>query len=176
MTDVAREYAAALYMLAAENDAKDAYMEALDTVAAAFQSEPAYVELLSSPAISKAERLQAIQNAFRDAIPDEVVSFVMLFCERGHIRLFDACVDAYRDLHREAERLSVAKVTSAVPLDEEEQRRLVEKLETISERRVVLDCAVDPALLGGVIVEIDGKQYDGSLRHRLREIKDVMNE
>ena len=43
-------------------------------------------------------------------------------------------------------------------------------------RTVVLDCAVDDTLLGGITVELDGKVLDGSLRHRLHEVKEVMEQ
>ena len=65
--------------------------------------------------------------------------------------------------------------TSAVSLTDRECIELTKKLEKISGNTVSLDCHVDPSLIGGVIVEMNGRVMDGSLRHRLREVKDVIN-
>jgi dsRNA-specific ribonuclease len=59
-------------------------------------------------------------------------------------------------------------------LTEEEQAGLKKKLERDG-ATVMLDCHVDPAILGGIIVETNGKVIDGSLRHQLLEVKEVIN-
>ena len=70
-------------------------------------------------------------------------------------------------------RVVRARVTSAVPLTEGEKNALRLKLEKDG-GTVTLDCVVDPEIMGGVIVETEDRVIDGSLRHRLREMKDVM--
>ena len=72
-------------------------------------------------------------------------------------------------------RVIYAKITSAVVLTDAEKAKLIRKLEDTHKGKVQAEYLVLPELLGGVIVEIDGKILDGSLRHRLREMKDVMN-
>ena len=49
------------------------------------------------------------------------------------------------------------------------------KLEKQSGRNVLLECSTDSTLLGGIVVEMDGKILDGSIRRRLQEVKEVMN-
>ena len=56
----------------------------------------------------------------------------------------------------------------------EEKEKLRAALSKRTGTTVELHYAIDPALLGGLIVEIDGTRMDGSLRHRLQEIKEVM--
>ncbi|MBO5798208.1 MAG: ATP synthase F1 subunit delta [Clostridia bacterium] len=175
MTGIAKEYATALFMLAGEMGAEEPWLAALDTVESLFLDNPAYVEFLASPGIPKAERTEALDKAFSGHIPEHVVSFVQILCERGHIRTFSECVEEYRALYQAAKAMMPARVTSAVPLTEAEQVRLIEKLETISGKTVFAEWAVDASLLGGVVVEMDGKVLDGSLRHRLQDMKDVMD-
>ena len=52
---------------------------------------------------------------------------------------------------------------------------LKDKLEKRLGRTIRLECAIDPSLLGGLLVQVDGRVIDGSLKHRLHEIKEVMN-
>ncbi len=170
-----KAYGSALFALAKECDATAEYKAALDTVSEAFRENPLYLDFLASPGISKKERIEAIDQAFADALPEYVVSFLKLLCEKGHIRSFYSCVTEYKALLDASEKIITAKVTSAIPLTVKEKTALKEKLERISEHTVILDCSADKSLLGGMIVEVDGKIIDGSLRRRLREVKDVIS-
>lgn len=174
MPDMHNEYAAALFSLAMETGSESAYARALEDVQAVFHAEPDYVAFLASPAIAKAERTQALEQAFASVLPEHVLSFLQLLCERGHIGGLDGCVAEYRKLLDEHLRMSTAKVTSYLPLTEEEKQRLKEKLEKSSGHTVILECGTDEGLLGGMVVEMDGKIMDGSLRRRLQDIKDVI--
>ncbi len=175
MTEIAKEYAEALFLLACEEREEKEIMTALEDTAALFEETPQLVELFSSPAVSLKERQEAITEIFEDRLPTHALSFLRLLCEKGRIHAFVSCVEEYRRLLRIQESVISAKVVSAVPLTEEEKLALTRNLEKKSGKTVTLDCSTDPSLLGGVIVEMDGVVMDGSLRHRLREVKDVMN-
>ena len=88
---------------------------------------------------------------------------------------FIESVDAYNELLDASERISSAKITSAVALSDAEKDKLIKRLERAGKGKIKAEYFVDEALLGGVIVEINGEIMDGSLRHRLQDIKEVMN-
>ena len=175
MTEMSKEYATALFMLAREEGSEKEYAEALEKVSAAFEEESEYMEFLSSPSIPVKERLSAIEQAFAEAVPENVLSFLQLLCEKGRIRSLKGCVEEYGRLLDAFENTSVAKVVSAVPLTEDEKRRLMKKLEKMCGHTVTMFCDVDGELLGGMVIELDGKVMDGSLRSRLHEVKDVIS-
>ena len=77
---------------------------------------------------------------------------------------------------RECSGRCEAVVTSAIELDEAQKVRLVEKLNQLTEKKIDAVYLVDPALLGGVKIEVDSKTYDGTLLRRLRDVKDVMSQ
>lgn len=174
MSEISKEYAKALFMLAAENKQEEQYGEALDAVLALFSENPQYMQLLSHPGISLAERFCVLEQAFKSAIPTQVLSFLKLLCEKNHIKHFDACVSEYQDLLSAMKKSSNARVTSAVALTEDEEKALTKKLEAISGRSVLLECIVDPSILGGLIVEIDGKVVNASIKGHLKDVKDVI--
>jgi len=176
MTDLSKEYAEALYALAAETGAEEACLTALEAALAAIEAEPAYGDLLASPAMSRAQRDALLAEAFGDLLPDTALAFVQLLCAKGHSRYLKDSVAEYRRLYEDAISLSTAKVVSAVALTAQQQDRLQQRLEALSGRRVRLCCTVDEALLGGITVELDGKVLDGSLRHRLHDMKEVMKQ
>lgn len=175
MTETAREYAAALFLLAREGGNETAFADGLTAAKVQFDENPAYVDMLASPVIPKSERLDALKTAFAGALPDEVLVFMQLLCQNGHIRSFHACYDAYMEAYREMQKISVAHITSAAPLRDEEKAALTQKLCEQSGHTVRAEYTVDPALIGGITVEIDGTVIDGSLKNRLRELKEVIS-
>ena len=174
MTSTAREYASALFLLARESGQEDSFLEALELVDRQFADNPAYVEMLRCPGIPKAERQKALEAAFSTVLPREVLIFLQLLCKGGHMQAFSDCLAEYTAFYRAQKQISVGKVTSATPLTAEEQNTLLARLQVLCGHPVSFEYTVDPTLLGGVTVEIDGKILDGSLRHRLHQVKEVI--
>ncbi|MBQ9115825.1 MAG: ATP synthase F1 subunit delta [Clostridia bacterium] len=174
MAEIIKEYAEAIFMLAAENGTERDTLRALEGVDRVFKSTPEYLELLSSPAVPLSERVSAVESAFGGRIPERVVSLVQLLCEKRRVGEFSQCVEEYKKLLREKEATATAVVTSAVALTDAERLALKAKLERKSGKSIHLDCRVDTSIMGGVIVELEGKIMDGSLRHRLQELTDVI--
>ena len=175
MTTTSREYAEALFELAVQGGVTKETSEGLETVVSALLQQPEYRALLASPAIGKEERLAALDTAFRGKIPDILLAILRMMVSRGHISALSGMARDYEELARGYRGESVAVVTSAVPLKEAETVALRAKLEKKLGRTVVLQCRVDPGLIGGIRVDVDGRVIDGSIRNKLEEIKEVMN-
>lgn len=175
MTDTSKSYADALFSLAMETNTISETLTALKEMRDGLYGTEGALDLLASPSIPKDERCAVLEKAFGDVQPEHVLSFVGVLVQHGYIRELDDCLKAYTELHDAVRRLSTAYVTSAVELTEGEKAKLIEKLSQKLGRTIHLECAVDPSLLGGLIVNVDGKVIDGSLKHKLQEIKEVMN-
>ena len=175
MTQSGNEYAVALFMLSEELNSSEKFLSELKTVSSVFSDNPEYMDFLASPGIPKAERTTAIEQAFSTACSEEIVSFLQLLCERGRISELFECITQFEQLFLESKRVVNATVSSAVALTDNEKERLIVKLEKISGKSVIVTWQIDESILGGVIVEIDGKILDGSLKRRLYEVKEVMD-
>ena len=175
MTDMSKAYADALFSLALETNTVFETLMALKEIREGIYGTEGAMDLLASPSIPKDERCAVLEKAFGDVQPEHVMSFVCVLVQHGHIRELNDCLEAYTALHDEHCRLSTAYVTSAIELTAKEKADLTEKLSRRFQRTIHLECAVDPSLLGGLVVRLDGMVIDGSLKHRLQEIKEVMN-
>ena len=175
MTTTSREYAEALFELAVQGGVTKETSEGLETVVSALLQTPDYRALLASPAIAKEERLAALDTAFRGKIPDILLAILRMMVSRGHVSALNGMARDYEELARGYRGESMAIVTSAVPLKEAETVALRAKLEKKLNRKVILQCRVNPELIGGIRVEVDGRIIDGSIRNKLEEIKEVMN-
>ena len=175
MTTTSREYAEALFELAVQGNETKETSEGLETVVSALLQTPDYRAMLASPAISKEERLNALDSAFRGKIPDILLAILRMMISRGHVSALNGMARDYEELARGYRGESVAVVTSAVPLKEAETVALRAKLEKKLSKTVIMQFRVDPELIGGIRVEVDGRGIDGSIRNKLDEIKEVMN-
>ncbi len=172
--NISNEYAEALFELALEEKATDAYYKELKSISAIFEGDMEYIEFLSSPSIPTEEKLGAISVAFEGKVNDNVVSFLKLLCERGRAELFFACLDDFERLYNESKRVMLVTVTSATELSDSEKEKLIVALEKKHSLKVELKCIIDKSILGGIIVETESSVLDGSLKRKLRDVKDVI--
>lgn len=174
MTNSSKEYAIALFELAVEAGETEETAEGLALVVDAMKQEPRFRELLCSPAIPREQRLDALDKAFADRIPKTLRAVLRMMVTRGQMKALEAMARDYDDLSLDYRGESVANVTTAVPLDEKEAEALRVKLEKRFNRKIRLACTVDPALIGGVRVEVDGRMIDGTIRNKLEQMREVM--
>lgn len=175
MSDICKEYGEALFTLGFEGNCLDEIKKDLDLIKDIFEETPEYADFLQSPAVPKAERLKSINEAFENRVSEYTLSFLLILCEKGRATLFGDCAEEFNKLYEESKNISLARVFSPVPLSEEQKERLKLKLENISGQTVKMECFIDETLLGGVLIDMDGTQIDGTLKRRLQEIKEVMN-
>lgn len=171
MQRIAKEYAEALFTLARESGQERAYGDGLRVVCRAFAAEAAYGTLVSAPTIPLREREALLEEAFAGQVPDEVLSAVELLCRKGYVRALDAVRREYETLYRIWTAVTEAEAVSAVPLTDAQKETLRRKLERLTGTAVELTFTVDPSLLGGIRVTMEGRVLDGSLQGRLRELK-----
>ncbi|MBR2916286.1 MAG: ATP synthase F1 subunit delta [Clostridia bacterium] len=175
MNNRGNEYAEALFLLACETKSEDEILNALDLSEEVFNENPEYIDFLLTPSIPVSERLEAIDEAFSKAVPEYVLSFIKLLCEKGNIDSIFQCIKEYKALYDNSKKVITAKVISATELNDEEKSALYEKLKRMSKKEVTMEYSIDKDIIGGMIIEMDGKVIDGSVRSRLKEVKDVIS-
>lgn len=163
-------YAQALYDLIAEEQCTDAVLQELTVLVQSFHAEPDFVKLLGTPNLSKEARCAILDDSFRGKLHPYVLNFLKILTQKGYMRHFDDCCKAYRQIYnRENGILEVCAVT-AVPLSTRQQEKLTQKLSKVTGKTIDLVNRVDPACLGGVRLDYDGKRVDDTVSHRLESI------
>ena len=176
MTEHARVYGVSLYDLAAEEKLSDVILEEMKVVRDVFWENPEYLRLLSEPSIKKEERLKLIDDAFGKDAQKYLVSFIKLLCERNLLGEFGSCTEEFEKRFNIDHNIAEATVTSAVPLDDNQLQALKKKLEAISGKTVSMKTSVDPKVLAGLKIELEGKQLDGTVSGRLSDISKKLDE
>jgi F-type H+-transporting ATPase subunit delta len=113
-----------------------------------------------------------VRRLFEGRVHPLVSSFLLLLVRKQREGLAPAVVAAYTALVDEREGVVEARVRAARPLSPEQAEKMRAELETITGRAVRLHLAVDPTLLGGVVVRVGDRVYDGNLRHQLDLLHD----
>lgn len=174
MTDVGNVYGGALYALAREENLSESILKELMILNTVFHREPKYLRLLSAPNLSKAERCRILDDCFGGKTEPYLLNFLKILTEKGYIRHFSVCCDAYRGLYnQDNDILSVTAVT-AVPLKSRQLAALRAKLRSITGKHVELENREDPAVLGGIRLDYDGKRLDDTLSHRLHAMGSML--
>lgn len=171
-----KEYGEGLYELALEEHDRQRIHAELMEVRDLIREQPDFVRLLSSRAIERGERLRVVDEAFAGRAHPYIVNFMKLLVERERFGAFEECVKWFHACYNEDFGILEAVVTSAVPLPQTEQQALKAKLCTLSGKNVALILRVDPALIGGVRVEMDGRRYDNTILGKLTRLKDELNQ
>lgn len=174
MTELSREYGEGLYFLCVEENLAQQALEELTALKALFRENPDFFRLVSNHSLSKAERVSILDKALRGQVHLYVLNFLKILCERGIISEFEGCVEAFRTFYNRDHQVVEAVATTSVPLDDAQRIQLLEKLRTMTGKQVQLTEKVDPAVMGGVLLEMEGKRYDNTLRHRLSQMRQVL--
>lgn len=174
MTEVGSVYGQALYDLAHSEGVEETVLNQLNVLCQSFQAEPAFLKLLSTPALTKQERCAIVDDSFRGKLEPYLLNFLKLLTEKGYIRHFFHCRDAYREHYNRDHGIMPVNVMTAVPLTAQQEKRLKEKLETITGKTVELNCRIDPDVLGGVRLDYDGKRLDDTVAHRLEAVRSLL--
>ena len=176
MTATARLYGGSLYDLAAEEGLTDVLMQQTEEVRKLFQENPDYVKLLMEPSIPKKERTDLIETAFGAQAERYLVNFLKLLCEKGIIGEFSGCCQEFVRRYNADHNIAEAVVTSAVTLSQEQMKALEDKLEKVSKKQIHLVQIKDSSVIGGLRVELEGKQLDGTVQGRLSGLSRKMKE
>ena len=176
MSDIAREYGRGLYLLAKEEGAVKDMLAEVRGVAAILEAEPDYIALLGNLSLKREARVALIDTAFSGRATPHLVSFLKLMTERGYAAHVTAAFAAFEALYREDEGIALAEVTSAAPLTEGERAALKERLDRETGKHCELSERVDPSLIGGVRVMVEGRLYDGSVSGKLTRFKRRLKE
>ena len=175
MTEFGREYGEGLYALCAEEKIEREALKELQTLKTAFRENADFVKLLANLSISKGERTAIVDETFKGKIHVYVLNFLKILVERGAIQAFPECVEAYQAGYNRDHAIVEARVTTAKPLRAEQREKLIARLREMTGKDIAVREVVDPAVMGGILLEMDGKRYDNTVLTRLKTIKRSMS-
>jgi F-type H+-transporting ATPase subunit delta len=168
---LSRRYTKALFQLAREASQEEKIGQELEQFYAAY-SGSALRQVLTNPAFAIGARKKILTEVTGSQQLSALTShFVALLLDRDRLTYLEGIVGCYRRLLNEVKGRIEARVVSASALEPSMIEQLRARLHGLSGKEVVLQQETDPDLLGGLLVELEGKVYDGSIRTQLEKMK-----
>lgn len=164
---VAKRYARALFDVAKERGKIDQLEAELNSIVEAVKQNEELSKILMHPHIAPQAKKALVNDLFQSHVAEETLSFLGVLIESGRESDLAGIVTAYVKFANEQRGIADATVTSAKPLSEEEQVQLAEKFGKLLNKKLRLHTVVDPSILGGVVVRIGDRLYDGSIKSKL---------
>ena len=170
MNQLAERYARALFLVTrGEEDLRE--------VCDLLTGTPALWDALVSPAVSVAEKQAVLDRLPQLSGRPVLLHFTKLLAEKGRMALLPDIVTAFSALILELRNAATCVMTCVRPPRAEEQARIKEMLCKLhGKSEVLLDIRIDPTLLGGFLLEIEGVTYDKSVCGQLRRLSRHLQE
>ncbi|HET9931926.1 MAG TPA: ATP synthase F1 subunit delta [Polyangiaceae bacterium] len=169
---VAERYGRAIFELGVESGSLESLVDRIQQFAKAYETSADLRQVLENPLIDPARR-DAILNdvAVRLNLSGLALNSVKLLARRRRLNMLPEIASLLSELSDERAGVVRATVTTAVPMGESFYERLKAELETMTQRRVVIERRQDPSLIAGVVTRIFDNTIDGSLKGRLSDME-----
>ncbi|MBX3146906.1 MAG: ATP synthase F1 subunit delta [Gemmatimonadales bacterium] len=169
---VAQNYAEALFELASRSGQLERYGALIDAVARAFASAPELQTVLVSPRVAKSLKRDLVGRAIAAAgAPVEFVRYLQAVVTRGRQAELAGIARQYGELVDQQFNRVRASVTMARTPDAALVQSITETLGKVLGKSVVVSVGLDPEVLGGAVVKVGDRVYDGSVRRKLTRLK-----
>lgn len=172
VSGVAERYASSLFALALEEGSVAEVSSALDTFQGMIDESDDLKRLIKSPVFSASEQLAAISAILAKAgIAGTAGNFLKVAASNRRLFAVPGMIRAFREIAARHRGEVSADVTAARALTAEQETELKAALKGVTGKDVTINVAVDPAILGGLIVKLGSRQIDTSLRTKLSTLK-----
>ena len=170
MSVVDRVYANALFEAALGAGSLDTVREQFAQVVEAEAQVPELRELLRNPQVDPRARAAALGDMLGGG--DELLrNFLLVLADKGRAAQLEEIASEFERLVAEHEGIVHAELTTAVELSDAEAEKLLQQIEGASGRKVEATRAVDPELIGGIVLQVGSHRLDASVRGRLDRLR-----
>jgi len=165
----AKRYAEAVFEIAQEKKELERWQSDLNKIASLGESTE-LISLLESPKLSFDDKSKVLSQLLPEVNP-LAINLVHLLVTRGRFDIAGAIAEEYEQLLNSYRGIEQAEVTTAVPLTDEEKKKLTEHLKAVVDKKIVLKTGVAPDIKGGIVIRVGGKLIDGSTKSKLQALR-----
>lgn len=172
---VAKRYGKALYELAAEKgQVEDTYQKLL-VLREIFEAAPDLGDILSDRRLNMQEK-RSIMDELVKNFDGMIYNALEVIFQYGRMYDLLLIIDEYEKRYDESMGVLLGSVTTAIPLKKEQKTKLTTNIaQKFGYKIANLQEKVDPTIVGGIIVETNGKVIDGSLKTRIENLRNELS-
>lgn len=169
---VSKTYAQALFELAVEEDKTSAFLEEAAGLLEVIRTNVEFEQFMNHPKIQKEDKLQVVQNVFRDKISKEMLGFLVTIVEKDRYTEIEAILEDFVASIKEYNNIGTAYVTTAIAINDQEKQDIESRL-LATTRYKTIECIydVDTSLIGGMVIKMGDRVVDSSIRTKLDKLQ-----
>ena len=165
-------YGEALFQTAMEANRADAFLEEVKLIRTVLRQNPEWDRLMKHPKISKQEKVEMMKGAFSGRISREMTGFLELILIKERYGQLQDIFRYFTEKVKDEKKIGTAYVTTPVELSEVRKADIQARLlDTTPYLTMEMHYAVDPSLIGGMVIRIKDRVVDSSIRTKLADMK-----
>ncbi len=169
-SSAATRYAQAVFSLGKERGTLDVWQSDL-TDLATLTGDSRVSSYLSNPSITADTKLATLEASLPSTVQPELRNLAKLLVVRNRTNLIPQIREIFEDQVRAERGITVAQVTTAEPLTDDEEALVREKLVALTGNTIEITSTIDPDIIGGIVVRIGDQVIDGSVRNKLERMR-----
>jgi len=131
--------------------------------------------LFANPVFTNDEKAKVLSSLIeKGQVQETVKNFCLLLLEKGRLPNLAAIAETYRNMLDQLAGIVRSELVTAVELSSTRQEEIKKSLETKSGKKLAMNFSVDPSIIGGLILKIDDRALDGSLRAQINILRENM--
>jgi F-type H+-transporting ATPase subunit delta len=168
---VARVYAQALLALGREKETTKELLDEIGDLVESVDQAPKLARFLASPLVETEQREAILEHLMRGKVSDLLINTLLVMNRKGRTGMLPALATAYREEYMKLVGLISVEVRTATPLTEGQRRELAEAVSEYSGKKTLLEEAVDPSLIGGMVLHVGDQKIDSSVARELGRLQ-----
>ena len=169
-TRAAIRYAKAILDIAHSKGVATEVSNDMATIASTINGNTELSTFISNPTTKVEAKNSALSEIFSD-VNGTTKGLFQLLHENKRFEILSSIATEYNKLFEEMNGMEKAIVTTAIPMDKDLEAKVLTKILTFSNKKVIIENRVDPAIIGGFILRIGDQQYNASVANRLQVLK-----
>ena len=171
MAQLSNRYATAIYDLSMESGAINENLNQALLVRDVLTEDDRCHSIITHPRITAAEKRSFFNEIFEKHISKDLMGFLHLAIAKNREAFIVPALESFIDMAHEYLKETTATVVTAVPLRDEQVSALAALLSQKTAKKVTIEQKLDPAIIGGLYIQVDGYFVDRTIKTRLQEIK-----
>jgi F-type H+-transporting ATPase subunit delta len=176
MSLIEKRYAEAFLSLTVQNSSIDSSEEELRVISGIFESENELRHFLLSPKYDDTAKKKMLSDVFGGKTEKDTLNFLLLLVDKGRIKYLPGITREYTAMADKKRNILNITIRTAVPLGQQNIDGISERFKSLFRASSVKAAVeIDPSLVGGINVAVDGKLYDGTVKGKLSRLLSALD-
>ena len=173
---VEKTYGEALFELAVSENKIDVLLSEATGLITVFDENEELLKLLNHPKITKDEKVQVMEDIFKNNVSDDMVGFLTLIVKKDRNNDMLDILNYFVSKVKEYKKIGIAHITTAVDMSDSQKKAVEDKLiSTTNYQSFEMNYSVDSSLIGGMIIRVGDRVIDSTIKSKINELSKSLN-